>query len=337
MTPGEGWGLGHRPALDAIRGLAVLLVMFGHSIVPFPFAGGATIGLGLFFALSGYLITGLLVGDQDELGRIRFGRFYLRRARRLLPALALFLGVMLALGLTTSEQAAPAAFYYANIAKASGFNLGVLSHLWSLSLEEQFYLLWPVVLAVFRPWLAAVGAVVLTLAGVLWVGALLGGCAVALLSRHAGRDIVPPRWLTVLAVIALVAVFPLHVSIGIPLISLTAPVVIAAAANARSWRPLEHVGRVSYGAYLWHYPISLALVAFLPWWATFLVLVPVTLGIAAVSWFLLEKPILTGRLPRLRASNQDTAGGIDPESPAIIEVAHMPRPFREAGEPSVHA
>jgi peptidoglycan/LPS O-acetylase OafA/YrhL len=296
-----GWQLGHRPALDAVRGLAVLLVTFGHSVAPAVIGGAATIGLALFFALSGYLITGLLVGDQDATGRIRLGRFYLRRARRLLPALAAFLGTMLALRLATVDQAVPAALYFANIAKQV-MDLGALSHTWTLSVEEQFYAVWPVALLLAQRWVRrpewyAVAGIGLVVIGAAWAGALLGGCAVALLGHDRGRDIRPPRWLVGLALVALLAVLPLHVSYGIPVASLAAPVIIAAAATARSWRPLELVGRVSYGAYLWHYPISLALRAVLPWWATFLVLVPLSLAVAAVSWVLLERPILRYQRP----------------------------------------
>src|SRR5258708_5092425 len=87
--------LGHRPALDGLRGLAVLSVLLVHlrfhPTKPQPFRGGF-IGVDVFFVLSGFLITALLLQEHQRMGRIRLGRFYLRRALRLLPAL---LGVLL--------------------------------------------------------------------------------------------------------------------------------------------------------------------------------------------------------------------------------------------------
>jgi peptidoglycan/LPS O-acetylase OafA/YrhL len=77
--------LGHRPALDGLRGLAILLVLNFHAGVP-PFRGGL-IGVALFFVLSGFLITALLLQEQRDTGSIRLGAFYQRRALRLLPAL----------------------------------------------------------------------------------------------------------------------------------------------------------------------------------------------------------------------------------------------------------
>jgi peptidoglycan/LPS O-acetylase OafA/YrhL len=145
--------IGYVPALDGLRGVAIALVVSTHYFhVP---AGGAGAGVGLFFVLSGYLITTLLLEERAETGRIRLRAFYLRRARRLFPALAVLLAVYL-VGATVQgrEHAALRAvaaggFYTANIAQAYWPHLighEPLGPLWSLAEEEQFYLLWPAVL-----------------------------------------------------------------------------------------------------------------------------------------------------------------------------------------------
>lgn len=152
--------LGRQPALDGLRGLAVLLVVVYH--VGLPLHGGG-VGVDVFFVLSGFLITMLLLTERDRTGTIAFGAFYARRARRLLPALllmlALFMVIRGALGpwlgvrLLNSELpwwqtlAAPLLFA-SNWVAMRGNNeaLGALTPTWSLAAEEQFYLLWPAAL-----------------------------------------------------------------------------------------------------------------------------------------------------------------------------------------------
>ena len=150
--------LGYRPALDGLRGLAILLV------VPFNFGWslpGGYIGVDVFFVLSGFLITSLLLEEWSAKGGIAFGAFYMRRALRLLPALLfLLLALSLASTLLISRENArenyvaslAALFYVGNWVMALGQGrhyelMGALAHTWSLSVEEQFYLIWPPVLA----------------------------------------------------------------------------------------------------------------------------------------------------------------------------------------------
>jgi peptidoglycan/LPS O-acetylase OafA/YrhL len=144
--------------LDGLRALAVLLVMAFH-LLPGPVPGGY-LGVDVFFVISGFLITGLLLRERDATGRIHLGRFWGRRARRLLPALALLLltccAAALALGgdrlLDLGRQVLGAATFSSNWlsigAGSSYFSDGapeLFRNLWSLAVEEQFYLLWPVV------------------------------------------------------------------------------------------------------------------------------------------------------------------------------------------------
>lgn len=157
--------LGYLPGLDGIRAIAVLAVMVFHSALPW--LPGGFLGVDVFFVLSGFLITTLLLQEVERTGRIHFGAFYLRRARRLLPALFLvFIASAVLVVLFAPDAAArlredivASTFYVTNwwniISDQSYFQaMGrppMLQHLWSLGLEEQFYLIWPAVLLfVFR-------------------------------------------------------------------------------------------------------------------------------------------------------------------------------------------
>lgn len=140
------------PALDGLRAVAVLVVLISHAwgkVLP-----GGWVGVEVFFVLSGYLITSILLAERDRTGRFCFGRFYRRRALRLLPALgaALVLAITLAavtpLAATTNHQALATAVNVGNWRLASGADGGLLGHTWSLSIEEQFYLAWPILLFV---------------------------------------------------------------------------------------------------------------------------------------------------------------------------------------------
>jgi peptidoglycan/LPS O-acetylase OafA/YrhL len=150
------------PGLDGVRALAVLAVLAFHGGVSW--IPGGFLGVDVFFVLSGYLITDLLIARFQRTGAIGIGDFYQRRARRLLPALALMLVTVTAtVSLLQPSQRAGlrpallgAVTYTSNwwqaLAKQSYFSLygqpPVFQHLWSLAVEEQFYLLWPLLLAV---------------------------------------------------------------------------------------------------------------------------------------------------------------------------------------------
>ena len=133
----------YRPELDALRGIAVLLVIGGHLYIP-GLLGGANVGVTLFFVLSGYLITSILRENGDLI------RFYKRRARRLVPALIVWLGALVVAGALNFEETLPPLLYAANWSAAPGYLAAPVWHTWSLAVEEQFYLMWPVVLLVAR-------------------------------------------------------------------------------------------------------------------------------------------------------------------------------------------
>jgi peptidoglycan/LPS O-acetylase OafA/YrhL len=150
---GSASRLGYRPELDGLRGIAIILVLFAHA---FDWPKGSFIGVDMFFALSGFLITTLLLEEWRLLGSISLRHFYLRRYYRLFPALAVLLAfyvlyVLLFVNGDVGMRIGGAGFgitYTANWAQA--FRLPFpdteIGYLWTLGIEEQFYLLWPALL-----------------------------------------------------------------------------------------------------------------------------------------------------------------------------------------------
>jgi peptidoglycan/LPS O-acetylase OafA/YrhL len=155
-------GLPYLPGLDGLRALAVIVVLLYHADLPW--LPGGFLGVEVFFVISSYLITALLVAEWRQHGRIDLKAFWFRRARRLLLALYLLLAVTLAYAVVflpeevtglRSDVIAALGYvtnWYLVFGHESYFEAigrpSLLKHLWSLAVEEQFYLLWPPVLAV---------------------------------------------------------------------------------------------------------------------------------------------------------------------------------------------
>ena len=162
IGPGRAPTLPYMPGVDGLRALAVAAVVVYHlgaSWLP-----GGFLGVDVFLVISGYLITSLLLAERERTGRIALRRFWLRRARRLLPALLAMLAATLAamLILHPGEVARLHGAVLAALGYVSNWYLifahlpyfeqfgrpSIFQHLWSLAVEEQFYLLWPPILAV---------------------------------------------------------------------------------------------------------------------------------------------------------------------------------------------
>jgi peptidoglycan/LPS O-acetylase OafA/YrhL len=173
---------GRRKPLDGVRAIAVLAVVASHTFIR---AGGGFLGVDVFFVLSGYLITSLLLKEKASTGRIDFVGFYRRRVARLAPAymLMLALTVPMMLGPLNAQTGWPVPFavgitlvYGANWANLVNPDaLGPLLHTWSLSIEEQFYLIWPIVFVTLlrrsrslTGWLAAAALASIVTRGVGW-------------------------------------------------------------------------------------------------------------------------------------------------------------------------
>jgi peptidoglycan/LPS O-acetylase OafA/YrhL len=313
------WRLGHRPALDGLRGVAILVVVADHAgYLPEP-AGG--MGVTVFFVLSGFLITRVIV-EARESGTWSMPAFTANRFVRLFPALLLMVVVMSAVlaerGYSTHlilGRAVPALTYVENIEPNRTFS--VFGQTWSLGVEEQFYLLWPFVLPWVlhrsRPRVVLLGAIAASALLMIatphdWLPmhayALLAGCLLALVGP------LPYRWWLVpagaLLLVVSIRVAPTFDQIYVygPLVATPAAVLLVAGATHRN-RVLElgalrFAGRISYAWYLWHVPLLHVTgttygrsAAILP--------VTVALGAAVLSTFLLEEPLRrTWRVRRTR-------------------------------------
>ena len=357
----EPAGAWHSGALDGIRATAVIAVLLYHAGVSW--FGGGMLGVDMFFALSGFLITTLLVREYELSGTLRFLQFYGRRARRLLPALFLMLVLVAAyaawfvepdlLGSVRGDAFATLA-YMSNwhfIISDQGYFVfngapSPLLHTWSLAIEEQFYLVWPLlVFVVLRRtstrWLAGVAAtgalasVVLTYAlyvagesvNRLYYGSdtraqavMVGACLGALGSvehwfpgssgwagRRCGRRLIAGVGL-VGAAACLWAVHAVSGSAvilyhgGFALMALaTTAVIMAVIAQPRSLLSrvlslgaLGYIGRISYGLYLFHWPIFLMIDhgrTGLGGWQLLTVRLATTTAVAAGSYHFIERPV----------------------------------------------
>jgi peptidoglycan/LPS O-acetylase OafA/YrhL len=324
--------LTYMPALDGLRAVAVLLVFVGHSFPEAHFPGG--LGVDVFFVLSGFLITLILLKEQERTGTIDLKRFYVRRLLRLYPPLIAVVATTTLLWwaldttfLTQTTRAGIALTYLSNVVlTVTEAPMGALQHTWSLSMEEQFYLAWPLLLLILlrrgvrRETLLAVTLLfaALSLAG--WIvqegelhhsynpltraGGLLVGCATAILLHRRSR------YSPALAHSAVVG-FALVVLLGSldmfpnayshPVVILLMPFVIAycafgggALARVLSSRWIVRLGLVSYAFYLWHFPI-LVLLQFntpMPDWAIGAIALPVTIVVSELSYRFVETPAL---------------------------------------------
>lgn len=280
----------YNPAIDGLRAIAVLAVVAYHAGLPVP---AGFVGVDIFFVISGYLITRILRDELVGRGSIDLWHFYARRARRILPALvvvvvATLLAVRLLLPsveqIDSAKAAAASLAFAGNIyfyAKGGGYFEGdstgsPLLHLWSLGVEEQFYLLWPLLLLAIRNRAAAavaVLAVVSLVTAELWLlrepdgpfylmptraWELAAGALVAL------RPLRVPKWLVwpgLALVLGSCWLVPPHFpGLGaLPSVAGAAIVLASLQAGAHcgflSARPMAWTGLISYSLYLWHWPV----------------------------------------------------------------------------------
>ena len=324
-------------------------------------------GVDVFFVLSGYLITTLLLGEEAKSGHIRFGSFWARRARRLLPGLLLMLvavdiyvarfaprgrypgfrgDALSVLGYTSNWHFVAASSNYFSATGAPS----LLTHTWSLAIEEQFYLVWPLILwgavRLARRTGRSPGAVIGTVAG---VGAIASAASMAALYRSgtgfsrlyygtdthgqsillgaalAGWAATRPRILTrigwpPLAFAAMAGLFaaattmgsadPVTYEGGFLLVGLMSSILVAnlagrpvgGLARVLSARPFEYLGRISYGMYLWYFPLFAVIDRAgtgLSGVGLFVVRAAADVAVAAASFHLVEQPLRVWR-PRSR-------------------------------------
>ena len=332
----------HIPALDGLRGVAVLLVIAFHSVVP-GFSGGYR-GVDMFFVLSGFIITTLLLGELARDGRVAVGKFFMRRVLRLFPALVLIVFLVclcdiLLPGISAvyPAEAAASLLYLSDIAIVTGHMRlnSWLMHTWTLATEAHFYLLWPFVLTFLRRLLPDRGCadVLLTLylLATLWKmiggqgteaayyirfdlhmsGLILGSWLAAY--RFDRVQLPKPRLLAgISATVFAITFLPMGAqslfgfNIGIMVCEIFTCLAIYLVMEAQEgnekavmpvrilrWPPLVWLGKVSYGCYLFHYPLSQVFwIGRQEWFFTFSMTFSVTLILACLSYYLLERPFL---------------------------------------------
>ena len=359
--------MGYLPGLDGLRALAIIGVLLYHAGIDW--LPGGFLGVDVFFVISGFLITSLILEEYDRSGRIDFKRFYLGRARRLLPAVVVLLivvGIAVLFvyqdALSAFRQDALATIFYVNnwwyvLVDQSYFeSMGrppLLKHLWSLSVEEQFYLIWPVVALLLvrsggRPLVRRI-ALLLAVASTVWMAViairngypvdadpsrayfgtdshsmgLLVGAALATVWRPGRLSTHIPRGAQVIVtgtgIVALAVVVAFYLFVGeftpwlyrggfLALAFFTTVLIAAVTHPASVLGPalgvgvLRYLGRRSYGIYLWHWPIFMVTRPGIdvPWSepVAFAARLALTLGIAELSYRLVEMPIRRGALGR---------------------------------------
>lgn len=345
---------GYRPGLDGVRAIAVIAVLLFHA--GYGWMGGGFLGVSVFFTLSGFLISSLVLDEHARSGRLDLKAFWIRRARRLLPASLLTIAVVV-LGVWLWQPSAKSSLggdvlgalgYVANwrfFADGQSYTAlfaapSPLLHFWSLAIEEQFYVVFPLLamLALRRAawWPRLFGGLwIVSFASALLVSGntslgyyatfarapeLLTGVLLAWLVRRKPAivdrvrllDLAGLSGLGVLVVAMIVAERTTEVLSrgGFAALSFASGALVLAASQAGlvarllGWRPLISIGKVSYGLYLFHWPISLWLtpsrVGFggvglqLVRWA-------VTGLVAAASYHFVEQPIRHGQLRKGRS------------------------------------
>jgi len=343
--------LGYRPELDGLRGISILLVYIHH--LYHPLMPGGFFGVDIFFVLSGFLITSLLVQEWEREGSISLKDFYIRRALRLMPALLLLILITGSYALIfldkkriieTCQGIWLTLSYVSNWLYAFGYfsannPLGIT---WSLAIEEQFYLTWPLLLilvlrfklgqrcilyilvlslaiiALYRRILVDQGANILRLyyasdirADTLLIGCLLGLLVSWNLLPRNGRLEISIKFLAAAGVIFLGYLvgtsswtnLMLYKSGGYTLVALSIALILTVVIiwppkfvlSVLRFPPLVWVGRISYGLYLWHWPVRWFIYQkkIMPASAVQLVTVVVlSLSLTALSYYFVEKPFL---------------------------------------------
>jgi peptidoglycan/LPS O-acetylase OafA/YrhL len=345
------------PVLDGWRAVAIALVLAHHVGQGFystqdAYATDITVygafGVDIFFGLSGLLITRLLLEEWNATGSFHLREFYVRRAFRILPPVFVFLAVYTAAGMSKSTiELVSSLLFFRNYVPSRLTGFGT-SHLWSLALEEHFYLLWPGLLALLGPRRSRHAAAGLALSFGLWrmiesqlavplfpevpahfrtdlrLDALLWGCLMAFLLDGAKereklvQQTRLPYWLAAVAIAMWCIRYYSHLtSVAVAVLI---PAILAGTlvhpdwriSRALSWGPLTWLGRISYSLYVWQQLfLTTGWEPASQWWRHWPWNLAASLAAATLSYYLIEKPLI--RVGRRWAAGlpKDLPAGVD--------------------------
>lgn len=335
------------PSLDGIRALAVLLVLVSHFglSLHYPHYLWAIancygkVGLRIFYVLSGFLITQLLLRERDKTGAISLKNFYVRRAYRILPAAYLYMIVVMLI-FHGDFRTRDIVFAFTYLSTYSAYIPRKFSHLWSLSVEEQFYLVWPAVMAIAAVRARSLAIAVVLLAPVVrlvlitggWsngplfpmatsIDALAMGCLLALAQQKLNerKEFFTHRhfwivWLFTASIplLELAGHGRIYQTAALPLlhagIALCMQNAIFVGYRALNASVSVWIGTISYSLYLWHRPFDDPAPHL--WYAAFPANLFLMLGVATASYYLVEQPMLKLRDRRsLKPSGPDRRQG----------------------------
>ena len=344
------------PSIDGIRALSIALVLVGHSSSTYSHKsvwantlltvfGNAGLGVLIFFVISGFLITTLLLNEYEKKGKINLADFYFRRTYRIFPAFYCYMGVVACLWLLGAVHLSWPVFgmaaiflrdYASLITRSHPTGDWFVGHTWTLSVEEQFYWLWPLCLVRVKPKYAVVTALLLVVLTPILrtaeylavpktrdllpimlhtrMDSLMAGSLAALLYKDERFQLVLKRLyfykIPILAALLTFFVFPFlgarfrgmfYLPVGWTLENLGVVLVLLWAIDhptskvglALNGRMLVHIGIISYSLYLWQQLFLTDLTAF--FWNRFPLNLLFTLLAAELSYFAVEKPVLTWR------------------------------------------
>lgn len=334
MSATHPTSLRYEPGLDGLRAIACALVLLFHARAPYSLGG--YVGVDLFFVLSGYLITRTW-GDRPI---TQVGHFYKRRARRLLPALLTLLAIYLMVAPLVwpdrphLRDAALAGFYLTSYSIPWIEAPRLLWHTWSLSVEVYFYALWPFVLWATRCAQRLHWLLFLYLAATVWrihetgsassadlyfradfrfTGLILGS-AIALLPQYRLQRIFLPAGLAGLLLLTATLEhrdpsFPLYAQTLAEWSSALCVLGATAHAGLLAAPAITYFGRISYGIYLWHYPVlQWCREQRFSWDQQLLIIVPAGIVLAAISYHTIES-LFRAPHPTRRTRHSHSVGG----------------------------
>ena len=335
VLAGSDYKLNYNPALDGLRGVAIMLVILSHAHVPM--FDGAFFGVDLFFVLSGFLITSLLLVEFNQHGKLDYWRFYRRRFFRLMPALALFLlAYCIFAPLIWPEltdvytDSLVSILYLADYGIAFFDSPDTILHMWSLSVEEHFYLIWPPLLVLLlrhatpgKVWRSIALLWLLAWAWrVMWVlqgqqfyeiffrfdtratGLLAGALLAALMiekpafTQHIKTHFAHLMWFPLAVPLLMEMAWDNQQAMvwGITIVECAALVVLMAVQKQSGLvydmlcaPALLKLGKLSYGIYLWHYPVVRYLRAEFSWPVVVVLGLIISVALSALSFYTLER------------------------------------------------